>query len=112
MDDAFGEDNQQGGIGVVCRDKDGKCVAAFARPISHALSALLVKAEACRAGLHIAIYQEWFNVDFESDCAALVNALTHNSLDCSTIGQIMKDCIEYMSHPDLLSDKRLNSLKS
>lgn len=40
VDGAYDAENQNGGIGVICRDDEGRCVAAFARPIQHAFSAL------------------------------------------------------------------------
>lgn len=53
----FSEEHDQGGIGVIVRGEEGegRCVAAFARPVPHAISAIHVEAEAFRAGLLIAI---------------------------------------------------------
>lgn len=97
VDGAFNAQLQQGGIGVVVRDGNGICVAAFARFIPHASSALHVEAEALRAGILIAIQEDWMSIELESDCASLISALYSSCIDCSEIGRIVEDCRDYMS---------------
>lgn len=46
--------------------------------------ALQMEAEACRAGLLIAIHQGWSNIDLQSDSSRVVAALA-NSTYCSYI---------------------------
>ena len=82
---------------MIVRNEEGRCIAAFARPVLHALSALHVEAEALRAGLLMAIHQGWSNVDLESDCVVLISALASNSLDFSEIDRVVEDCKEYMA---------------
>lgn len=87
----------QGGLGVMVRNEYGKCVAAFARHIPHASSAVQMEAEACRSGILIAVHQGWQDVDFECDCSMMITALASTSLDFSEVGRIVEDCLEYMS---------------
>ncbi|KAK9938970.1 hypothetical protein M0R45_015680 [Rubus argutus] len=54
------------------------------------------KAEACRAGLLLAIHQGWDDLIMETDCAMLVDALTGVEDDFSQIGRIVGDCKEYL----------------
>lgn len=53
VDGAYRADGEIGDIGVVVRDGSGNCVAAFARHIPYALSAIQMEVEACRAGLFL-----------------------------------------------------------
>lgn len=52
----FQSENDQGGIGVIVRNENGVCMVALSRHIPHANSAINMEAEACRAGLLIAIH--------------------------------------------------------
>ena len=71
------------------------CYGSMARYFSHASSAIHMEAEACRAGLLMAIHQGWSNVELECDCASLVNALSTEQEDFSEIGRIIDDCRVY-----------------
>lgn len=51
VDGSFIHQMAKGGVGVVIRDDNGKCVAAFARSLPHSFSALQTEVEACRAGI-------------------------------------------------------------
>lgn len=53
VDGAFRPKQQQGGIGAVVRNESGQCLAAFARPIPFASSALHVEAESCRLACYL-----------------------------------------------------------
>ena len=86
-----------GGIGVVVRDNQGNCVAALARHLPLASSALHVELEACRAGLLFAIQQGWNQIELESDCMQLVTALSNSCEDWSHVGRIVEDCKNYMT---------------
>lgn len=52
----FQSENDQGGIGVIVRNENGVCMVALSRHIPYANSAIHMEAEACRAGLLIAIH--------------------------------------------------------
>lgn len=65
-------------------------------------SAWHVEAEACRAGLLIATYQGWSDVELESDCSTVVAALNGPREDCYEIGRIMEDCMEYIKFFDFI----------
>ena len=90
-------ERKQGGIGVIVRNEEADCIGEFARTISHATYAVQMEAEACRAGLFLAIHQNWFGVDLESDCAMVISALANPDADFSDIGCILDDCKEYMN---------------
>ena len=74
----------------------GRCLASFARNLPCASSTLHVELEACRAGLLIAINQGWSDIEVESDCMQLVNALQNPCEDWSEVGRIVEDCKSYM----------------
>lgn len=48
------------------------------------------------AGLLIAIHQGWSEVELESDCAMLINAVNEPREDYFEIGRIVEDCKDYM----------------
>ncbi|XP_024178762.2 zinc finger MYM-type protein 1-like [Rosa chinensis] len=79
MDGAFQLGNGKGGIGVIERNEVGAVKAAWSRYIPNLGSALHAEAEACRAGLLLAIHQSWMEVDMESDSSILVAALNQSS---------------------------------
>ncbi|XP_024164033.1 uncharacterized protein LOC112171021 [Rosa chinensis] len=83
IDGAYLADSGKGRIGVVVRDETGVCVAAFARHVPYALSALHMEVEAIRASLLIAIDQGWTAIEVESDCVIALNALTDEKNDVS-----------------------------
>lgn len=84
VDGAFQPNSQRGGVGVV-RDENGICIAAFARSFSPVLSALHMEAEACRAGLLIAVHQGWSDIELESDCSLVIAALASSNKDYSSV---------------------------
>lgn len=55
-------------------------------------SAVHTEAEACRAGLLLAIHQGWSEVEIESDCDVVVMALNGSTVDLSNMGRIIDDC--------------------
>lgn len=61
----------------------GTCLIAFARSFSAALSVFHMELEACRAGLLIAIHEEWSDVDLESDWSIVITALKGSSVNLS-----------------------------
>ncbi|PRQ34116.1 putative ribonuclease H-like domain-containing protein [Rosa chinensis] len=72
-------------------------MAAMARYFPNVLSAFHMEAEACRAGLLLAIYQEWDEFILESDCSLMVAALNQNLEDRSEVGRIIDDCKSYLT---------------
>ncbi|KAL6141213.1 hypothetical protein ACLB2K_059503 [Fragaria x ananassa] len=92
IDGSFIEVQERGGMGVVVQDNNGDYRAAFARPVHYALSALHAEVEALCAGLLITVQQGWDEVEFESDCVALVKAFQGDDEDLSKIGRLMEDC--------------------
>ncbi|KAL6197001.1 hypothetical protein ACLB2K_032614 [Fragaria x ananassa] len=64
--------------------------------IPYAQSAFYVEAEAVRAGLLIAIYHQWENIEVESDSAIMLQALTTEEEDLTEVGTIVHDCMPYM----------------
>lgn len=87
------------GVGVVCRDHQGMCKVAIARPIPFVDSALHTEAEACRAGLLLAIHQEWEDVELELDSSVLVSALANNNEDGSRVGRVYDDFQDHFGTP-------------
>lgn len=75
----------------------GTCLVAFARSLSIALSVFHMEPEACRAGLLIAIHEEWSDVDLESDWSYVITALKGSSVDLFEVGRIVDNCREYMN---------------
>ncbi|XP_024178198.1 uncharacterized protein LOC112184155 [Rosa chinensis] len=98
IDGSFCADTGSGGVGVVVRNYEGTCMATFARTVQYAQSAIHMEAEALRAGLLIAIHQDWKEIEVESDCVNLVNALHVDGDDLSDIGRILDDCRSYWFH--------------
>lgn len=96
VDGSFLSELEQGSIGVVARDNLGNCIAALSRSLNHVSSALHAEAEACRAGLLLAIHQGWDDLIMETDCTLLVDALAGVGDDFSQIGRIVGDCREYL----------------
>ena len=80
---------------MVVRNENGECIAALSSHFSHISSALHMEAEACRAGLLIAIHQGWDAVELESDCATIISSLANNLVDLSVVGRIIDDCHMY-----------------
>ncbi|XP_024178113.1 uncharacterized protein LOC112184048 [Rosa chinensis] len=91
VDGSYRADYGDGGVGVVIRDENGMCLPALARHFPHASSALHMEAEACRAGLLLAIHQDMTVIDVESDCSLIVTALQRDVEDRSEIGRIIDD---------------------
>jgi hypothetical protein len=85
----------QGGIGVVVRNENGECIVALARHFPFSGSAFHMEAEACRAGLLIAIYFGWVDVEIESDCVVLISGLFSDKEDYLEVGGIINDCHSY-----------------
>lgn len=93
MDGTF----RMGGIGVVVKDVNGLCIAAFARPIPFALSPLQLEAKACRAGLLISMHPPWVVWYWPREWLRdLVSAVASFTLDYSEIGRILEDCKDYI----------------
>lgn len=84
FDGAFCSDKGKGGLGVVVRNEDGKCIAALQGSLPFVSSALHAKAEACRDGLLWAIQQGWDDVILEMDCSVLMTALDTPDLDLAS----------------------------
>ncbi|XP_024161206.1 uncharacterized protein LOC112168311 [Rosa chinensis] len=101
VDGSYRAEFGDGGVGVVIRDENGMCLVALAHYFPHASSALHMEAEACRAGLLLAIHQNMSAIDLESDCSLVITALQHNVEDRSEIGRIIDDCKSYLTsfHP-------------
>ncbi|XP_061993749.1 uncharacterized protein LOC133711661 [Rosa rugosa] len=97
VDGSYRADYGDGGVGVVIRDENGMCLAALARYFPHASSSLHMEAEACRAGLLLAIHQDMTVIDVESDCSLVVTALQRDVEDRSEIGRIIDDCKSYLT---------------
>ncbi|KAM5582252.1 hypothetical protein ABKV19_002583, partial [Rosa sericea] len=74
VDGSYRSESGDGGVVIVVRDEFGTCIAAMARYFPHVLSATHMEAEACRAGLLLAIHQYWGAIDLESDCSLVVAA--------------------------------------
>ncbi|XP_062011862.1 uncharacterized protein LOC133728462 [Rosa rugosa] len=96
LDAAFNANSGSGGIGIVIRDDKGRFKGAWSRYMPYLGSALHGEAEACRAGLLLAVHQGWKEVEVESDCTILVAALNHNVEDNSEVSRILDDCRDYL----------------
>jgi ribonuclease HI len=97
VDGSFHAASGKGGIGVIIRNEDGRVLAALQRSLPFISSAFQAEAEACRAGLKVAMQQGWDNIIVETDCAILATALAKTGEDLSDIGRIIGDCKEYFS---------------
>ncbi|XP_024190430.1 uncharacterized protein LOC112194420 [Rosa chinensis] len=97
VDGSYRPEFGDGGIGIVVRDEDGICIATMAHYFPHVISATHMEAEACRAGVLLAIHQYWDAFDFETDCSLVVVALQQNVEDRSDIGRIIDDCKSYLT---------------
>ncbi|XP_062028933.1 uncharacterized protein LOC133744926 [Rosa rugosa] len=96
VDGAYKSNAGSGGIGVVVRDDMGIFRGAWSRKIPYMCSAFHGEAEACRAGLLMAIHQGWKQVELETDCAILVTALNQQMEDNSEVSRILDDCKNYL----------------
>lgn len=92
VDGHFRINEALGGSGVVVRDEHGHCVAALARQLPYATSALYVHMEACRAGLITAINHGWSDIEMETNCIQLVTTMKNPCEDRSEFGRIIEDC--------------------
>jgi ribonuclease HI len=95
IDGAFKEERGQGGIGVVVRNENGECIVALACHFPLSGPSLHMEAEACHAGLRVAIYFGWMDIKIESDCAALISDLSFDRENYSEVGRIINDCHSY-----------------
>ncbi|XP_024179050.1 uncharacterized protein LOC112185076 [Rosa chinensis] len=98
VDGSYRADHGDGGVGVMMRDENGMCLSALVRYFPHASSALHMEAEACRAGLLLAIHQDMNVIDIESDCSLVVTTLQREVEDRSDIGRIIDDCKSYLTY--------------
>ncbi|XP_062014420.1 uncharacterized protein LOC133730938 [Rosa rugosa] len=97
IDGSFCVETGSGGVGVVVRNYEGMCMATFARTVQYAESAIHMEAEALKAGLLIAIQQDWKEIEVESDCVNLVSALHVDGDDFSDIGRILDNYRRYVN---------------
>ncbi|KAL6222321.1 hypothetical protein ACLB2K_005713 [Fragaria x ananassa] len=81
VDGAYKKEEGTGGLGVIVRDEQGRCVAALSRHVYHAQSALHVEAETLQAGLLIAICNQWTKIEVESDSAIIIQSLAKEEED-------------------------------
>ena len=96
VDGSFHANTGRGGLGVVVRNDRGICIAALAKFIPHAKSALHMEAMALRAGILMIIQEQWDDVEIECDCSVLAATLARTDNDFSDIGCIVEDCKTYM----------------
>ncbi|KAL6210288.1 hypothetical protein ACLB2K_015521 [Fragaria x ananassa] len=107
VDGAFLEDRRVGGIGVVARDEPGVCLVALSRHMPYAQSAMHMEAEALRASLLIAIYRGWNEIEIESDCETLLQALAKDG-DVVKVSAILVDCRHYLMAFDFVLLRHVN----
>ncbi|XP_024156142.1 uncharacterized protein LOC112164137 [Rosa chinensis] len=96
VDGAYKSNEGCGGIGVVVRDEMGIFRGARSRKIPYMYSAFHGEAEACRAGLLMALHHSWKQVELEIDCAILATALNQQMEDNSEVSRILDDCKNYL----------------
>ncbi|KAL6228112.1 hypothetical protein ACLB2K_002066 [Fragaria x ananassa] len=107
VDGAFLEDRRVGGIGVVARDEHGVCLVALSRHMPYAQSAMHMEAEALQASLLIAIYRGWNEIEVESDCETLLQALAKYG-DVVEVNAILVDCRHYLMAFDYVLLRHVN----
>jgi hypothetical protein len=95
IDGAYHVGVAKGGMGFVVRDEHGQFVAALARHLPYASSALQVVLEACRTGMLVAIHQGWSKIDIECNYMELVAMMDNPCEDRSYVGCIVEDCKKY-----------------
>ncbi|KAL6199572.1 hypothetical protein ACLB2K_029356 [Fragaria x ananassa] len=107
VDGAFLEDQRVGGIGVVARDEHGVCLVALSPHMPYAQPAMHMEAEALRASLLIAFYRGWNEIEIESDCETLLQALAKDG-DVVEVSAILVDCRHYLMAFDYVLLRHVN----
>jgi ribonuclease HI len=88
----FQATEMKGSTGAVLRDSDGSFMAAAARWLPSASSALVTEAEACRNGLRMTLNMgEFRNVIMETDSVQLVSLWNSRQQQLSKIDVILQD---------------------
>lgn len=112
VDGAFYISDRQGAIGVILKDDNGRFYGAEAKWYSHALSALVMEATACRDGLKLAIQIGMHRLLLETDRFSIVdmwkNLFGHRS-EISLILSEIKGLSRNFSEYDFCFVRRLGN---
>lgn len=79
------------GIGVISRDCNGEVIGALSMPILLAQLVAAMEALACRRAVQFAAEIGLSQVVFEGDSAVIINALTKDTGELSSYGNILED---------------------
>ncbi|XP_073355502.1 uncharacterized protein [Aegilops tauschii subsp. strangulata] len=90
-DGAFDAAARTGGWGFVIRDSNGDDRGSGAGRLPNVATTNRAEAEACAAGLQAASDWGMTNVDVESDCQVLINAIQGKASDRAIEGVIFRD---------------------
>ncbi|GAA0171718.1 hypothetical protein LIER_25688 [Lithospermum erythrorhizon] len=82
--------------GAVCRDANGDYLGATCWKLVGADSPFMVETSELRGGLEFAYYNQWRNIDIESDSKELINILTRKQYVTTEVEVLMGD-IQYLA---------------
>jgi ribonuclease HI len=91
LDASFREGTQKGGWGFIVRNDQGEGVAAGAGSIAAVDGALQAEALACLQALSFASGQGMMQIEMETDCEILCDAINTNGWDASHVGMIFRE---------------------
>ena len=83
------------------------CLVALSRHMPYAQSAMHMEAKALQASLLIAIYRGWNEIEIESDCETLLQALAKDG-DVVEVSAILVDCRHYLMAFDYVLLRHVN----
>jgi ribonuclease HI len=108
VDAGYNADQKNGSVGVVVRNHEGMLLRATALWFAHAASALILEAEAVRAGIRLAIDMGIQRVIIETDALEVVNLWKEKGTGRSIITSI---CQEVRELSGFLASFELNHVK-
>ncbi|XP_075659223.1 uncharacterized protein LOC142629125 [Castanea sativa] len=91
FDAAIFSSSNLAGIGVISCDCDGEAIGALSMPIPLAQLVAAMEALACCGVVKFAIEIGLFQVVFEGDSVVIINALTKDTGELSSYGNILED---------------------
>ncbi|XP_012435428.1 uncharacterized protein LOC105762054 [Gossypium raimondii] len=84
-------------FGIITRDHEGFVMGGRARVLNRNYNAEWAELYALEESINLAKDNSWARVDFESDCASLVNRLRRPNVDLSTLGHRILDLLSNLN---------------
>ncbi|XP_012442051.2 uncharacterized protein LOC105767072 [Gossypium raimondii] len=84
-------------FGIIARDHEGFILGGRAGVLNRSYSAEWAEFYALEESVNLAKENLWARVDFESDCASLVNRLRRPNVDLSTLGYCIRDLLSNLN---------------